>query len=141
MKRIILLSFAFIAINFSFSQSTPKETVETYFKGYKNGDPEILKTVFHPTFQLSWISPWHKGNDAFKKVNREGMFDFFDENWKNLKIISSIKELQTDGNVAYCKAIVVLEGIVTWTDYISMLKINGKWWIVSKVSDGKLANN
>lgn len=119
-------------------QSSPKETVETYFKGYKEGNKELLKTVFHPDFQLSWIDPWNKGAAAYQHVDRAGLFSFFGPDWKNLKITATMSDLQVSGNAAICKATVKIDGMVTWTDYISMLKINGRWWIVSKISDGKL---
>ncbi|GEM_PF-4440585 len=137
MKKLLLIFI--IGPIFTFGQSSPRETVETYFRGYTEGNPEILKTVFHPEFHLSWISPWHSGDEKFQHVDREGMFEFFGPDWKELTISTAISDIKTDGNIALCTAIVELKGIVTWTDYISMLNINGKWWIVSKVSDGILA--
>ncbi len=131
---IIALTIAVSA----WGQSSPKETVENYFKGYKAGNKELLKTVFHPDFRLSWISPWGSGTAAYQQVDREGLFGFFGPDWKNLKISASMSDLQVTGNAAVCKATIKIEGMVTWTDYISMLKINGRWWIVSKISDGKL---
>ena len=136
MKKLIFLLI--LVPTFAIGQTTPKETVETYFDGYKKGSPEILKKVFHPNFHLSWASPWHKGDEKFQQVDREGMFAFFGPEWKNLTITASISDMKIDGNMAVCTAVVELKGIVVWTDYISMLKINGTWWIVSKVSDGKL---
>ncbi|NVK52830.1 MAG: nuclear transport factor 2 family protein [Flavobacteriaceae bacterium] len=112
-------------------------TVQTYFDGYKAGNPEILKKVFHKNFHLSWSDPW-RGNTFFQ-VDREGMFKFFNSNWSKLKISSKILETKVFNNSAYCLAKITLEGLVVWTDHINLLKLDdGKWWIVSKTSEGKI---
>lgn len=115
------------------------KVIETYFEGYKAGNPEILKKVFHKDFNLCWSDPWR--NNAFFQVDREGMFQFFNADWSNLKINSEILESKVLKNSAYCLARVTLEGIVIWTDHINLLKLqDGKWWIVSKVSEGEIMN-
>ena len=141
MKTIITVAALFVAF-ISTAQKTethsPKVAVETYFDGYKKGDTTILKKVFHPSFHLSWLSPWAKGDQAFKQVDRSGMFAFFGPNWKNNKINCRIIDTQQQASMAWVKARVEIEGIVIWTDYINLLKIGRQWWIVSKVSVGKI---
>jgi len=72
-------------------------------------------------------------------VNRSGLFKFFGANWSKLEIESKIEQVVTVGNSAYCLATVTLKGIVVWTDHISLLRLpDNRWWIISKVSQGKI---
>ena len=66
------------------------------------------------------------------------MFGFFNTPWKELNISGTYSELSVTGNIAQAKAIVRLEGIVEWTDYITLIQIEGKWWIIAKSSTGEL---
>lgn len=134
----ILLSLIFILPSYSQTKEEQvKEVINTYFKGYSAGDTIVLKEAFHPSFHLSYISPWHQGEEAFKQVDRDGMFAFFGPNWSNLEIESVINEFAVSRHAATAKATVTLKGIVIWTDYLSLLKIDDRWWIVSKISEGK----
>ncbi|TJY37073.1 nuclear transport factor 2 family protein [Pontimicrobium aquaticum] len=143
-KKLQVLCVVICCMSFTTSKAQNNEsekqvisTVQTYFKGYKAGSPEILKEVFHQNFHLSWSDPWR--NNAFFQVNREGMFKFFNADWSKLKINSEILEAKVFNNSAYCLAKVTLEGLVVWTDHINLLKLSdGKWWIVSKTSEGKI---
>lgn len=138
MKHILNLLLLLIAGLLNAQQESPKAAVTSYLKYYKTGDTTGLKTVFHEDFQLTYISPWEQGTAAFKKVDRAGMMKFFNANWKELKISGNYEDLKVEGNIAHTKAVVRIEGIVEWTDYITMLCIDGKWWIISKSSTGRL---
>ena len=113
--------------------------VQTYFDGYAAGDTTKLATVFHRDFHLSWVDPFTRpGRSPFKQVDRKGLFRFFGPNWSTqYKVESELISVETDGDAATAKALVSLVGIVEWTDYLSLLKIDGKWWIVAKISKGK----
>jgi len=141
MQKLLFIPFILLSLSvFGQDEKTAVEkVVQTYFEGYSAGDSTILKEAFHPNFHLTWISPWHKGEEAFQQVDRAGMFEFFGNNWSNLKISSTLDEVVVSKDAATAKATVVLKGIVTWTDYLSLLKINNRWWIVSKISEGELA--
>lgn len=140
--KINVLIIAICSFSFSsFAQSEQvkvKEVVQTYFDGYAAGDTTMLKEAFHPDFHLSWINPWDKAGRPFKQVDRKGMFKFFGSNWSDLVITSSIDEIEVSEFAATAKATVTLKGIVVWTDYLSLLKINERWWIVSKISEGEI---
>lgn len=141
MRKLLLIPFMLMALSV-FGQgekAAVEKVVNTYFKGYNAGDSTILKEAFHPNFHLTWVSPWHKGEEAFKQVDRAGMFAFFGNNWSDLKISSTLDEVVVSKDAATAKATVILQGIVTWTDYLSLLKIKDRWWIVSKISEGELA--
>lgn len=111
-------------------QAAVQKTVETYFDGYTRGDTTTLATVFHPDFELKWLS-----RNQYRNVDREGMFAFFGPDW-NHEITSEILSIDITGTAAMAKVDVTLVGMVKWIDYISLLKIGGKWWIVHKLSHG-----
>lgn len=119
-------------------QSEVERVIQTYFDGYSAGDTTVMKEAFHPDFHLSWIDPWRKGEEAFKQVNRAGLFAFFGPNWSKLEITATLDEVTVGENSSTAKATVTLKNIVIWTDYLSLLKINERWWIVSKISEGKI---
>lgn len=135
---VVALSYLGLAQEEHNDRSKIQHIVERYFEGYAKGDSTILKEVFHQDFRLSWKDPWR---NRLSHEDRPGLFAFFDVNWSKLSIRSEIKEIQVFENSAYCRATVTLEGIVTWLDHINLLKLqNGRWWIVSKVSEGKIIN-
>lgn len=143
-RNVILAILLFgLSVQFGNGQSNSvsevEKTVGIYFDGYKAGDANVLKTVFHENFRLSWSDPW-KGN-ILMQVDREGLFEFFGPQWSTLKISTEILETKVLDRSAHCLAKITLEGIVVWTDHINLLKLDdGKWWIVSKISEGELVH-
>ncbi|MBA4745988.1 MAG: nuclear transport factor 2 family protein [Muricauda sp.] len=145
MTKLIITTVLAVAVSFwglaqesHTVQSHIQKIVERYFEGYAIGDSTVLKEVFHQDFRLSWKDPWR---NQLTHVDRSGLFSFFDANWSKLSISSEINEIQVFNNSAYCRATVTLEGIVAWLDHINLLKLeNGRWWIVSKVSEGRIIN-
>jgi hypothetical protein len=135
---IIVLTLFAIPVFSQGQKSAVEKVVQTYFDGYSAGDTTMMKEAFHPDFHLSWIDPWRKGDEAFKQVDRKGLFAFFGPSWSNLEISASLDEVVVSENAATAKATVTLKNIVIWTDYLSLLKINDRWWIVSKISEGKI---
>lgn len=119
-------------------QSSPTQAVEKYFEYYIAGDTNGLKEVFHEDFTLSYISPWEKGKAAYKKVSRAQMMRFFNANWSKLSISCTKNDVEIKDNIAHCTAVVRIDGILEWTDYITMIKIESNWWIISKSSTGKI---
>lgn len=115
MKSLTFILFSFVLIFPGYSQTEEEkvtEVVNIYFKGYTAGDTTLLKEAFHPNFHLSWISPWHQGDEAFKQVDRNGLFAFFGSNWSNLDIESKLNSVEVSRDAATAKATVTLKGIV-----------------------------
>lgn len=141
-RKYIIASVFALLTNLAFCQKESNDEqeiinkVEEYFEGYTNGDSTMLKEVFHKDFRLSWKDPWE---NKLAHVDRSGLFKFFGPDWSNLEIETKIKEVSVAENSAYCRALVTLKGIVVWTDHISFLKLpDNRWWIISKVSEGKI---
>ena len=143
-RKYIVATVIVLCTKLAFCQKTSNteqeviKKVEEYFEGYAKGDSILLKKVFHEDFRLSWRDPWRH---TLAHADRSGLFNFFGSHWSNLKIESEIEEVATTENSAYCRAKVTLKGMVIWTDHISLLKLpDDRWWIISKVSEGKIIN-
>ncbi len=134
MKRYLF----FLALLFSFTftvaaQTSEKDAVriplENYLKGHATGDGEYMKKAFHTEGNLIFI------RDG--KFTTRSFADFIagssgkpaaDEN-KRKRWIESV---EVTGNAAVGKIILDYPA-VRFVDYMSLLKIDGEWKIVSKV--------
>ncbi len=119
------------------AQENPEETavrrtVQYYFDGLKNRDPETLKKAFHAEAKLY-------------SVGRDGtLIELTQARWhemitpsaqspaKTYEMTGLVVSLEITGNAAAVKTIVEFPR-VQFTDYLSLLKINGEWKIVNKI--------
>lgn len=103
------------------------ETLMHYIDGTANGEPERLRTAFHPDFNLYTVndrdSLWIRSGEQYisnvtpgKKANRVG------------RIIS----IDFENDAATAKAEIVIPGWRIFTDYFLLLKYEGSWKIVHK---------
>lgn len=122
-----------LKLNFKTTNGTPKndmelvkETLQDYIIGTSNGQPDLLRKVFHPEFNLYTVvkdSLWiHSGEQYIsnvkvgEKANRIG------------KIIS----IDIEKDVAVAKVSIVVPSSRMFTDYFLLLKYEGTWKIVQK---------
>lgn len=107
------------------------EIVNLYFNGTYNGDAEQLKRAFHPDAHITgtlndqicdWTLPKFiaRVTDTPSSASKGEQYD------KEILFID-----RTD-NAAMVKARVVIGGLLIFTDYITLLKINGQWVIRNK---------
>jgi len=102
------------------------ETLLHYIEGTANGQPERLRKVFHPKFNLFTVAKdtlWIRSGEQYisnvkagEKVNRIG------------KIIS----IDIEKDAAIAKAEIVIPNLRIFTDYFLLLKYEGSWKIVHK---------
>ena len=106
--------------------------VQTYFDGLYEGDADKLASVFHPTSALTW-----EENGALKPLPR-------DEWLKGVRERPSAKSkgLERDDEILLIdfssptSAFVKVKCQIPpryFTDYLSFLKIDGKWQVAQKV--------
>ena len=130
--QVVLLGVLMICPALYAAQSPETEAVkipiENYFKAQATGDAEYIRKAFHPEAKLFFIR-----EGKFAQLTLAEFADRFtgkaapDEAQRKRRIDS----IDITGNVAVVK--VVLEyPTVTFTDYMSMLKIEGEWKIVNK---------
>ena len=109
-------------------ESAVRQTLDYYLQGHATGNGEFYKKAFHPEAKLFWI--------------REGQFatrtsaEFIagasgkpaaDERERK----RSIESVDITGNAAIAK-IVLDYPSGRFTDYMSLLKVDGQWKIVNK---------
>ncbi|BFP43180.1 hypothetical protein FGF1_40250 [Flavobacteriaceae bacterium GF1] len=104
------------------------ETLMDYIEGSTNGQPNRLKTAFHPDLNLYYVK------DGELKV------------WSGKDYIADTKEGKPTGEIGKIIAIDYENDIATakvqisnprsstpYVDYFMLMKINGKWTIIHKM--------
>ena len=133
MKKIFaLLALLFIQFNVSAQTSDSAisqitETIMNYIDGTANGDPEKLRKVFHPDFNLYAVT------DKDSLLIRSG--EKYISNIKpgeKVNRIGRIISIDVENNAAIAKAEIVIPGWRIFTDYFLLMKYEGSWKIVQK---------
>ena len=105
------------------------KVAEGYVEGLKSGNVEVLKKTFHQDGIMVGYMP--DGN-LIKKL--QFLFDFTNEHGEAPNVKSHISILHKTETAAI--ALVELEdlqGGVGSTDYLSLLKVDGQWKVISKI--------
>jgi len=112
----------------SAEEAAARVPLENYLKGHATGDGEYMKKAFHPEAKLFWY------RDG--KLNQRASADYIagftgkpaaDEAQRK-RWIESVK---VTGNAG--AGVIVLDyPNVKFTDYMSLLKIDGEWKIINK---------
>ncbi|HEY1679515.1 MAG TPA: nuclear transport factor 2 family protein [Candidatus Sulfotelmatobacter sp.] len=106
-----------------------RETVQEYLHGLKFNDVESLKKAFYPEAKLFFV----KKNGQLGQLTQEQWYGGFKGSaGKEEQGELQIAALDVTGTIASVK---VEEDYPTshYTDYVSLLKLNGEWKIVNKV--------
>jgi hypothetical protein len=105
-----------------------REAIEYYFKAHATGDGEYLREAFHPVANLYFVR-----DDELAQFTLEeyiALFDGSPEDDEDQRI-RSIDEIDISGNAAIATITLDYPNAI-YTDYMSMLKIEGQWKIVNK---------
>lgn len=105
-----------------------RSALDHYLQGQATGDGSHYKLVFHPEAKLFWVRDGEfntrTSEEFIANASRGPAEDEADrERW--------IESVDIAGNAAVAK-IVLDYPDVKFTDYMSMLKIDGQWMIVNK---------
>jgi hypothetical protein len=137
MKKLILtiaiVSLGTVGAWFSVNAQDPEEhavraAIEHYFRGHATGQGEHFRKVFHPDSKLFAVREgkyWQLTSEEY--IARASGKPAADEE-KRMRRIDSI---DITGNAEVAK-ITLHYPQVKFTDYVSMLKIDGEWKIVNK---------
>lgn len=137
MKKIFLLaliiSVGSAAAWFSAKAENPeehaiKQALENYFRGQATGQGEYYRKVFHPDAKLFAVRDgkyWQLTSEEFA-ARASGKAAPDEE-----KRMRRIESIDISGNAAIAKLVLDYPQ-VKFTDYMSMLKIDGEWKIVNK---------
>jgi Putative lumazine-binding len=113
----------------STDEAAIRETVQQYLHGLKFNDVESLKKAFYPEAKLFFV----KKNGELGQLTQVQWYEGFKSSaGKEEQGELQIAALDVTGTVASVK---VEEDYPTshYTDYVSLLKLNGEWKIVNKV--------
>jgi len=100
--------------------------IMNYIEGTGNGQPDRVRDAFHEDLNLYFIK-----NDTLEVWDGKGYVDNIKEGQKNSrqgKIIS----VDYEKDAAVAKVEILIPGWKLFTDYLMLLKIEGKWKIIHK---------
>jgi hypothetical protein len=114
-----------------------KEAVNYYAKGAIKRDFEYLSKGWHKDCRMFGLN--QEGNLAINDLSfwKKGFTKPLPDD-PEYKRTSKILNVDIHGTAASAKVKTVVEsskGKVIFMDYLNLLKIDGKWWIVNKIFD------
>ena len=113
-------------------QEGVRQAIDLYFKGIREGSVETLKEAFHSGATMCG----HFGEELMI-VPIEGLYDFVSSNpapsVSGEPFEGKIEAIDVAGTVASAKVTEKSYMGHDFTDFFNLLKIEGRWWIVSKV--------
>ncbi len=107
------------------------ETIMHYIEGTANGEPDRLRKVFHPDFNLYTIANdtlWIRSGKQYISRVKKG---------KKTNRIGRIISIDFEKDAAIAKAEIVIPNYKVFTDYFLLLKYEGTWKIVHKSYTGR----
>ena len=105
-----------------------RETIQHYFQGHATGNGDYFRKAFHPEAKLFFIregklTQW----TSEEYISRASGKPAADEAQRKRKIDS----IDISGNAAIVKITLDYPKVI-FTDYMSMLKVDGQWKIINK---------
>jgi hypothetical protein len=126
-----ICAIAFVAKSFGLSSEdvAARVPLENYFKAHATGNPEFIRKAFLPEARVMAFRDGKLLNLSSEEfASRFNGKPAPDEAQRQRRIES----LDISGNSAIAKLVLDYPA-VRFTDYMSLLKINGEWKIASKV--------
>lgn len=107
------------------------EALAIYFDGFYEGDVATLKKIFHSNCHLYTATDGPVIDDAMEAVYQRvaSRTPPASQNQKRLDRILSIDQSGAESALAKVQLAI---GTKLFTDYLSMLKVDGRWQIISK---------
>jgi hypothetical protein len=108
-----------------------RAAIEHYFRGHATGDGAHFRKVFHPDSKLFAVRDgkyWTLTSEEY--IARAGGKPPADEAERKRRV----EMVDISGNAAVAKVVLDYPS-VKFTDYMSLLKIDGEWKIVNKTFD------
>jgi hypothetical protein len=132
--QLLVITFAVLIFQASLGQAQNSEEaavrvpIENYFKGHATGDGAYFRKAFHPEAKLFFIRDGKFSTLTSEEfINRASGNPPADEAQRK----RSIESVNISGNAAV--VVVKLDyPTVKFTDYMSLLKVDGEWKIVNK---------
>lgn len=111
-------------------EAAVRETLQHYFNGHATGSPDEFRHAFHPRANLYFIrdGQFTERTSTEYIAGAKGGGPAPDEAQRKRRI----ERVEVSGTAAIATIILEYPG-VTFTDYMSLLKVDGRWQIVAKI--------
>lgn len=107
-----------------------KADLEKYYVlGHAEYDPGLYEQILHPEWKM-----FHLENGELTQVDREEFCCWYEPHNRNPDLVWSfeIHAVDVTGDVAQAKLRLENQKVL-YIDYLNLMKIAGKWWIVHKI--------
>lgn len=112
------------------------EALEDYFIGFHEGDVETLKKIFHPSAHLYAATEGPLTDRGMEQVY-EGVRSRPSSSARGFERFDRILSIDQSGPEAAIAKVQIALGDRLYTDFLNLLRLDGRWRIVSKVYTGE----
>jgi hypothetical protein len=100
-----------------------------YVLGHSEYDPELYHHILHPAWKM-----YHLEDGILTQVDREEFCHWYEPHRKDPDLVwdFEIQTVDVTGDVAQAKLRLENQRVL-YVDYLNMMKISGKWWIINKI--------
>lgn len=112
-------------------ESGIREAINSYSEGMRTASVELLKDAFHQQAILCGYL-----GDELITAPIEGLYDWINSNPAPDRYQCSVLDIKTTNRVATA-TIRERDPHGNWIDYFHLLKVDERWWIVSKLWDSE----
>jgi hypothetical protein len=109
-------------------EAAARVPLENYLKGHATGDPEFFKKAFHPEAKLFWFRDGKFGTRTSAEYIAGASGKPAADETQRKRWIESVN---ITGNTGVAKLVLDYPQ-VKFTDYMSLLKVDGEWKIINK---------
>ena len=131
---LILCLATIVSVGWSSIQQSEEETgvraaLEHYLQGHATGQADHFRQAFHPEAKLFWVND----GELAQRTSEAYIAGARGEPAPNeAERVRRIESIDITGNAASAKIVLDYPGVV-FTDYMSLLKVDGEWKIVNKI--------
>ncbi len=112
------------------------EALENYFSGFYEGDVETLEKIFHPSAHLYAATEGPLTDRDMEQVY-EGVRSRQSSASRGFQRFDRILSIDQSGPEAAIAKVQIALGDQLYTDFLNLLKLDGRWQIISKVYTGE----
>lgn len=112
------------------------EALENYFSGFYEGDVETLEKIFHPSAHLYAATEGPLTDRDMEQVY-EGVRSRQSSASRGFERFDRILSIDQSGPEAAVAKVQIALGDQLYTDFLNLLKLDGRWQIISKVYTGE----
>jgi len=126
-KLLLLILLSQLSISAQSDLESIKLTLTDYIEGTANGEPDRLRSAFHPDFNLYFVK-----NDSLTIWSGKGYVDRIKVGQKSNRI-GRIISIDHENDAASAKVEILMPNSKRiYTDYFLLLKLDNNWKIIHK---------